>query len=256
MARVSHLIRRGAAYSARMRVPLDLVEVIGKRELVRALGTSNESEAKRLLWPVIGGWQRMFDDLRARRELTPGDLEHATWDHYSATLERDESARAALPGETEIEAEKAKLTDRVERGEIEGFEPLTLMEAAIDLETMRRAGQFASKSRGVKLAEMRKHLAQASFPFCTKRRSASRCQAGRLADHARRSAKACFSVRASSFAAFCSSAAIASLLCKVPTRKEEWLAMVNRHRDRFLAIFAGRPEREHRHRIRTLLQTH
>ena len=44
MALPSHLFRRGSAYSARRRVPLDLVEAIGKRELVRSLGTSDLAE--------------------------------------------------------------------------------------------------------------------------------------------------------------------------------------------------------------------
>lgn len=41
----THLIRRGARYSIRRRVPADLIAVIGKREVVRALGTSNRAEA-------------------------------------------------------------------------------------------------------------------------------------------------------------------------------------------------------------------
>ncbi|MDR5779165.1 site-specific integrase [Caballeronia sp. LZ065] len=43
----THLIRRGARYSIRRRVPSDLIAVIGKHELVRALGTADRSEAVR-----------------------------------------------------------------------------------------------------------------------------------------------------------------------------------------------------------------
>ncbi|WP_366926978.1 DUF6538 domain-containing protein [Pseudogemmobacter hezensis] len=52
MALPSHLFRRGAAYSARMRVPLDLVEILGKRELVQTIGTTDPTAAKRRLYPV------------------------------------------------------------------------------------------------------------------------------------------------------------------------------------------------------------
>ncbi len=65
----SHLTRRGASYSARIRVPLDLVEIVGKTELTKALGTKELAEAKRRLWPLLDAWQREFDDLRARRRL-------------------------------------------------------------------------------------------------------------------------------------------------------------------------------------------
>ena len=43
------LIRRGAAYSLRRRIPLDLISAFdGRREIVRALGTKDREEAKRL----------------------------------------------------------------------------------------------------------------------------------------------------------------------------------------------------------------
>lgn len=58
MARLSYLLRRGASYYARARVPLDLVEVVGRKELVKALGTKDENEAKRLMWPVVEEWTR------------------------------------------------------------------------------------------------------------------------------------------------------------------------------------------------------
>lgn len=59
------LIRRGARYSIRRRVPLDLVEHYGRAEIVRALGTADPKEA-RTLWPVV--WAALtteFDTARA-----------------------------------------------------------------------------------------------------------------------------------------------------------------------------------------------
>lgn len=46
------LVRRGARYSIRRRIPLDLVEHYGRAEIVRALGTADPKEA-RTLWPVV-----------------------------------------------------------------------------------------------------------------------------------------------------------------------------------------------------------
>lgn len=43
----THLIRRGGRYSIRRRVPSDLIAVLGRREVVRALGTGDRAEAVR-----------------------------------------------------------------------------------------------------------------------------------------------------------------------------------------------------------------
>ncbi|NYS26503.1 site-specific integrase [Rhodobacteraceae bacterium 2376] len=160
MARISHLVRRGSAYSARIRVPLDLVEIVGKRELVKALGTTEEAEAKRRLYPVIANWQREFDDLRARRALVPADRDHAVWDHYTATLDRDDEARAKLPGDIEIEAERAAVFAKAERGEIASTDPFVIFDATLDLKVKQAAGELAAEARKAKLAELRKHLSK------------------------------------------------------------------------------------------------
>ncbi|WP_420853698.1 DUF6538 domain-containing protein [Shinella kummerowiae] len=43
MARVSHLLRRVASYYACLKVPTQLAGIIGKKELVKALGTKDET---------------------------------------------------------------------------------------------------------------------------------------------------------------------------------------------------------------------
>ncbi|MER9702676.1 site-specific integrase [Mesorhizobium sp. M0204] len=130
MARISYLLRRGATYYARAKVPADLVDIVGKQELVKTLGTKDENEAKRRLWPVVEGWTRQFDDLRARRELTADDKAVAVWQHYTDTLERDEQARLHVD-------------DR---------------DGDFDQPTRDSLRQFEAKARRVKLDVMRKHL--------------------------------------------------------------------------------------------------
>lgn len=78
MSGISYLIRRGASYYARIKVPVDLVDIVGKREHVKALGTKDQQEAKRLLWPVVEEWNRTFDDMRERRMLTADNIAGAT----------------------------------------------------------------------------------------------------------------------------------------------------------------------------------
>lgn len=160
MARLSHLMRRGASYSARIRVPLDLIEIVGKKELVRALGTNDEAEAKRRLWPIITEWHRQFDDLRARRALVPADRENAVWEHYSDTLSRDDQRRGQMPNEAEIDAITEQAIQRVRDEKIDTDDPLAMLDVAVDVQVAKQAASVDANARRVKLAEMRKHLAK------------------------------------------------------------------------------------------------
>ena len=159
MAQVSNLLRRGAAYSARIRVPLDLVPVIGKRELVRALGTNDPTEAKRRLYPQLLAWQSEFDDLRSRQNLTPADKAHAVWDHYNATLARDDVERAALPTQGQVVAAMANLVARVNGGEIKETDPLGLLEASLDMMVLRETPRLRAEIRQRHLTALKLQIA-------------------------------------------------------------------------------------------------
>lgn len=158
MARLSHLLRRGASYSARIRVPLDLVAVVGKKELVKALGTNDEAEARRRLYPQVDAWLREFDDLRARSILTQGDQAHAVWDHYTAALDRDEAQRGQLPGEPEIDAAVEAAVARVQAENIDLQNPLAALDASLEVQAAMEARSITSEARAIKLKELRKHL--------------------------------------------------------------------------------------------------
>lgn len=158
MARVSFLLRRGASYYARVRVPVDLVEIVGKKELVKALGTKDEAEAKRKMWPLVEEWNRQFDDIRSRRNITPDDKAVAVWQHYTTVLQRDDQARRDMPTPADIEAEKTKIIDRANAGEIPNTDPLTIFDATLDLEVMKNARQFDEHTRRTKLDALQKQL--------------------------------------------------------------------------------------------------
>ena len=65
MALANYLRRRGAAYSVRVPVPKDLWEVIGKREIVKALGKVRDpAEAKRKGPAKVQEIHDWFDQLR------------------------------------------------------------------------------------------------------------------------------------------------------------------------------------------------
>ncbi len=112
----THLIRRGARYSIRRRIPSDLVAFYGKVEIQRALGTSDRREAERLVRAVGAELDAEFDaaraTIKAKRGALPASLdnEEATqsnaapapqpWTGYADTLEEleyeEESGRQQL----------------------------------------------------------------------------------------------------------------------------------------------------------------
>ena len=63
----SGLLRRGARYVLRRRVPLDLVEVLGRTEITKALGTSDRAEAKKR---HAVEWVRLDTEFEAARKAT------------------------------------------------------------------------------------------------------------------------------------------------------------------------------------------
>jgi len=160
MGNISYLTKRGAVYYARMDVPEDLISILKTPTRKQSLKTKDLAEAKRRLWPVITEWRREFEDLRARRSLVAADREHAVWDHYTSVLERDDAERAAMPGQAEIEAEKAAVHARVERGEIKGVDALSILNATLELQVAQNAGAISTATRRIKLSELKKHLAK------------------------------------------------------------------------------------------------
>lgn len=158
MARVSYLLRRGASYYARLKVPTDLAGIVGKQELVKALGTKDETEAKRLMWPVVDSWNRHFDDLRSRREITADDKAVAVWRHYEATIERDERKRRAMPTPADIEAVEQRLFRRIDKGEIGSADFIGMINAHTELELMLRARTDDANHRARRLAGLKAAL--------------------------------------------------------------------------------------------------
>lgn len=96
------LIRRGARYSIRRRIPLDLVQHFGgKSERIEAHGTSDPKEARRLLPLRWAAMDEEFDGARAEvasaqatpiSELSPTVVSLVRLD--SLRDERDEAARS------------------------------------------------------------------------------------------------------------------------------------------------------------------
>lgn len=165
MGRQTYLIRRGGAYSARLRVPKDLVEAVGRRELVKALGTNDPPEANRRVRAVVDAWLRSFDALRNRGTMAEGDKDELIWSHYQGTLERDEQRRSIVPTDAEIEEAEEVAVAFIQKEKIETSDHSGFLDAALGLKLLkdRQAGSQSveARSRKIKLGALRKHLVRA-----------------------------------------------------------------------------------------------
>ncbi|AKI01424.1 site-specific recombinase XerD [Hoeflea sp. IMCC20628] len=162
MARLSYLLRRNGSYYARMRVPIELVDAIGKKELVKALGTKDENEAKRLMWRVVEGWNREFDELRSRRDITPDDQAVAVWQRYEEITEQYDQKSRTLPTSAEIEVEESRVMRRLEKGEIRS-DLISTVNAYADYEMMLSARTDDANVRARRLAALRRALNGGDF---------------------------------------------------------------------------------------------
>ena len=164
MARQTYLLRRGGAYSARVRVPTDLVDTVGRKELVKGLGTRDPKEAKRLVLAVVGDWHREFDRLRAGKMLAPDQATTIALSHYNAVIDRDEAKRRTIPTDADVQASLANAAQRVQRDGLDTTDPLQALDAALDALVLsdRQQGSESmdTNARSVKLKDLRHHLAR------------------------------------------------------------------------------------------------
>lgn len=154
MARLTYLARRGAVYYARIDIPLDLVDHYGTTTRKKSLGTKDENEARRRMWPLIEQWQAEFNDVRSRRAITPDDKALATWQHYQTTLERDENVRNSMPTASDIHEEEQRVFRRIDKGEISSTDFIGMINAHTDLELMLRARKDDATNRARRLSSL------------------------------------------------------------------------------------------------------
>lgn len=161
MSIASNILRRkgSAQYNARIAVPLDLRDVVGKCELWRSLKTTDPIEARKRGGPVIAAWLTEFDRLRRLRELTPNDLTGAAWEHYSRELEYDRRERNETPTAAAVEAARVALYEKAAAGAFNVKDPLAVLDASLDFLLMRDHAGMSREARAKRLALVRKHLA-------------------------------------------------------------------------------------------------
>jgi integrase len=100
--KIRHLLRRPSGFYARVTVPAELRQIIGKRELTAALH-ANRATAVRLLPGVVAGMQAQIERARLGKQPPTPPPRHGqqlstkqmAWVHYVDQLRFDDEARAA-----------------------------------------------------------------------------------------------------------------------------------------------------------------
>jgi integrase len=160
----SNLVRRGGAYAARLRVPADLVERVGRRELTKGLGTSDPHEAKRKVRIIVDGWLRQFDELRRQKMVAYEDTAAAPSMHYDAALLQDDQARARIPSEADLEASIERATLEAQRTRLDPKNALGILdvslEAIVIADARKGSASVAAKSRRTRRDILREHLSK------------------------------------------------------------------------------------------------
>ena len=105
------LTRRGAAYSLRRRVPMDLIPAYGgRKEIVRALGTNDFAEAKRIharLWVEL---DEEFEERRATLAIDPAAHIKRKLAEIRPLMARNANRREPSDEEIERQIEQAQFT--------------------------------------------------------------------------------------------------------------------------------------------------
>ncbi len=158
---MTYVIRRGATYSARKKVPNDLVAAFGKKELVKALGTKDRETAKRLALPIIEQWMKDFDDMRTRGEVSPESKKFAAWTHYQAALQRLEAKRQSMPTANQIRAEHDALWQQIDQRKINSDDFVGMINAFTNYELMISARSHDATLRKKRLVALRDDLVAA-----------------------------------------------------------------------------------------------
>ncbi|WP_155301298.1 DUF6538 domain-containing protein [Cupriavidus necator] len=89
-----YLTRRDGIYYLRKRVPVDLIAVYGKREILRSLRVKDRGAAVRLALRAVVA---LDDEFAQRRDLTPPSVERAQASQPTPSMSARPPSQSALP---------------------------------------------------------------------------------------------------------------------------------------------------------------
>lgn len=160
----THLFKRGSRYYIRRRIPTDLIEHYGRKEIVRALGTSDRREAVRLCRLEGVHIDQQFAEARSRIEaagastpevasITPVSPPSITPAEATARTRAAEDAERDRAEEHEYYYRYVK-DEGVEEAEAEAFEESVARQVAVMQEAQRRVhGATIAEGRASAVAQ-------------------------------------------------------------------------------------------------------
>ncbi|HLG86681.1 MAG TPA: DUF6538 domain-containing protein, partial [Alphaproteobacteria bacterium] len=155
MSLANHLHRqRSGRYHVRLRVPKDLVAVIGKTELWKTCSTTDPEKAKDEKAEIVRAWREWFKELRRKHRPTDEEIDSAVYHFYSREVELDVQERQRFPTQEQIDGAAERL-----RAEIESGRSLwEIFGDGVEVIAMKEAPELAQHRRAEQERELRQHL--------------------------------------------------------------------------------------------------
>ncbi|UWQ91987.1 hypothetical protein K3727_04090 [Rhodobacteraceae bacterium M382] len=144
-------------WRVRIKVPDELVPIIGKTELSESDLPPDPRSRERLAIGIINRFLMQIDEARERLEALRNApelaLSVAAKAHYANTLADDDAERADMPTREAMDVEREQILQKLESGDIGSHQgPFAMINASADYELMLSARDFYSKNRTRRLA--------------------------------------------------------------------------------------------------------
>ena len=167
-----HWKEKGGRFWARMAVPTNLQTILGKSELIEALGgdlrTADRNHAAavaRLQERIVMARHLLETEtiptcaVVPRRKISVTDYERAAWKQYTDTDQLDKKKRAAMPTPGSLRSEEDRVQNLIASGEMDSNNPIDMINAYTDFELMIEARRHYSNIGSRRLAALQSALA-------------------------------------------------------------------------------------------------
>ena len=167
-----HWKEKDGRFWARVAVPKALQTILGKSELIEALGGDrriadrNHAASVARLQERIAQARHSLEPattptfaVASRQMIVAADYDNAAWSHYTRTSQQNEMKRADMPTSASVRAEDERVQKLIAAGEIDSSSPFGMINAYTDYELMLGDRGHDVNIRTRRLAALRSALA-------------------------------------------------------------------------------------------------
>ncbi|KPQ00270.1 MAG: Site-specific recombinase XerD [Rhodobacteraceae bacterium HLUCCA12] len=166
-----HQRGKNGIWYARLRVPSDLVKAFGKNEFSKSLLTSDERAARKKARSVIADWERQFEEVRQKPDMSSADAETLARAYYIQHEQADLAERDHRPiaarRESSIEEAMRRIAARTRQMKDTTIDPFKMLDHALDEIGNFDLSGMAFETRRFRLRELRAHLARREYALIT-----------------------------------------------------------------------------------------